>query len=353
MPIDRASAAERTRHDPPTPESSEANEAPRSQRARDEHALARSIEEMPHSRDYAAFIANVASFPVAQTANVAATLHAARDLEVQKRLDDVRDRFSGPYRVDGADVPAPPMFRMNVVARSAAIQRELDTIGKRIGVQPLPSKLGQGTPRDLVKLTQALIDAGRLPPPPGDVASRIRQMQWDYGIGVDCAGYCKEALAATSPRPLPLRGPGWESFRDLDGARRAAFAKVDVTEARPGDLITLDEVPPERFGHNVIVYSRAVADAARIQALGDQHGEKMKAFLATPGPHHVLEVDSSWGAGASGSPHGGFRRDTWLFDASTKTWGHFIPGTSPPYFDTSTVGPASFDKYHGTYRPRG
>jgi hypothetical protein len=351
MPITRTDGAERSRarHDDDLHLETRLSPALRADPSRarppaaGERALERSLDRVAPSRDYAAFIANVAG-----------AAGAARDAETQRRLDDLRDRFSGPYVVDGASVNAQPMFRMSA-ERSKKLQTDLYALGAKVGVQPFATMIGQGKPRDLVKLTQALIDAGRLPPPPGDVAARIRQMQWDYGIGVDCAGYCKEALAATrapGQRPLPLRAPGMESFRDLDGARRASFAKISITEARPGDLITLDEVPPERFGHNVMVYSRATADAARAKALAAEHGPRMAAFLASPGPHHVLEVDSSWGAGATGSPHGGYRRDTWLYDESTKTWGYFVPGTSPRYFDTSDVGPASLDKYHGTYRPR-
>ncbi|MBS2013002.1 MAG: hypothetical protein JST00_08955 [Deltaproteobacteria bacterium] len=300
--------------------------------------LARFVEDAPPSADYGAMLAEV-------TAAAAPT----RDQVVQGALDDLRDRFSGPYVVDGERVTAPPMFRMNH-PRPAAIERAVIQAATKAHVaNPLPTKWGQGTPADLVKLTQALIDMGRLPEGPGDVATRIRQMQWEHGLGVDCGGYCREALLATVKRPR-LNGPGNESFRDLDRARAGSFAKQPIAEIRPGDLITLDPIAPEVWGHNVVVYRHDVADDAAKRTLSALHGDDVRTFLASPGPHHVIEVDSSWGAGPTGADYGGFRRDTWMYDASTGTWGSFEPW-SPRRFVTSTEGPSG-DRYHGAYRAR-
>jgi len=302
---------------------------------------ARHLERMPQTSDYLAFLAAV---PAPASAN------AARDKAVQGKLDGVREAFSGPYVVDGAQVTARPMFRMNH-ARPAAKVAMVETCAARVGVPARPAIYGQPTPKQLVKITQALIDTGCLPKGPGDVATRIRQMQWDHGIGVDCAGYSKEAIAATAARRPELYAPGNESFRDLDGKRAGSFAKLSVADARPGDLITLDAIAPEVWGHNVVVYSRTTADASQKAVLGAKHGPELAAFLASAGPHHVLEVDSSWGAGSEGNPCGGFRRDTWIYDASTKTWGSFDPRTDPPRLELSSRGPSG-DAYHGTYRPR-
>lgn len=274
-----------------------------------------------------------------------------RDEAVRAKLDEVRTRFSGPYVVMGEVVSARPMFRMNH-ARPAETTRVVWEAARRSGVgNANPVIWGQGSPGELVKVTQALIDMGRLPPPPGDVASRVRKMQWDHGIGVDCAGYCKEALLATSPRVLPLRAPGMESFRDVDVVRARHFARTRIGDARPGDLITLDPLPPERYGHNVVVYSRTSLNDSERDRLATLHGAAMRSLLASPGPHHLFEVDSSWGAGAEGAEHGGYRRDTWLYDASTKTWGSFTPA-EPRVFVTSTRGPSG-DAFHGVYRPGG
>jgi len=298
----------------------------------------RAFERIATSTDYSAFVASIGA------------AGASRDAQVQAKLDGLRDRFSGPYTVMGQEVTARPMFRMSQ-PRSKEIIDTVDRAAHRAGVANAnPIRWGQGTPAQLVKVTQALIDMGRLPEGPGDLAARIRKMQWDHGIGVDCAGYCKEAILATSPKVVPLGLPGMESFRDLDGKRAHAFARVSIGDARPGDLVTLDPLPPETYGHNVMVYSRTVADDARRAALASAHGPSMAAFLASPGPHHVLEVDSSWGAGASGADHGGYRRDTWIYDASTKTWGWFSPEEPRP-FVTAAAGPSG-DRFHGAYRPR-
>ena len=172
-------------------------------------------------------------------------------------------------------------------------------------------------------------------------------MQWNYGIGVDCAGYSKQALLACSARAPTMYAPGMESFRDLDRVRSGSFAKQSIENTRPGDLITLDG-PAGGWGHNVVVYSHVTADDAKKASLPGSD-PTLHAFFATPGPHHVIEVDSSWGAGSDGAEEGGYRRDTWLYDVSTKTWGSFEPQSKR--FVTSTSGPAH-DGYHGTYRPR-
>ncbi len=264
----------------------------------------------------------------ARTDTVGAT-STARGPEA--RLDELRDDFSGPYTVEGSTITARPMFRMNGGANEASARThasELRRIAARIGVSPEMIRLGQGNPRDLVRVTQALIDQGHLPPPPGALDARIRRMQWTWGIGVDCAGYTYKAVVAASgasPRALGLRALGMESFRSLD--RNAAFVKIAPSSARPGDVITLDPLPPETVGHNVIVRSHT-----------------------TNGTRHVIEVDSSWGAGADGADYGGFRRDTWIFDASTRLWTWTDPHVSPPVARSSLLGPAG-ERFHGCYRP--
>lgn len=320
--------------------------------------LAAHVEQQPTSTEYLAFLSNIASAGAHAnvTAAAGATLatdEAGRDAAIQRKLDAVRDAFSGPYVVAGTTVSARPMFRMTTHEVPPAMAQAVDKLGARAGVRaPFESRVGQGRPQDLVKITQALIDDGRLPAGPGDLATRIRRMQWDHGIGVDCAGYSKQALAACSARAPKMRAAGSESFRDVDGGRDGSFAKLRLEKARPGDLITLDSSEPGGWGHNVVVYSHVTADAAKKATLcGLAHDASLAEFLSSPGPHHVFEVDSSWGAGTEGAECGGYRRDTWLYDASTKTWGSFEPGVTPLSFVTSEAGPAD-DVFHGAYRVR-
>jgi hypothetical protein len=313
-----------------------------------EHTLAHHVEQQRPSSDYLAFLSNVGASTSVATVNA----DADRDAAVQAKLDAVRDAFSGPYVVAGQQVCARPMFRMTTHAVSRETERAVDILGARAGVGGPPARCGQPTAKDLVKLTQALIDAGRLPPgDAADLEKRIRRMQWDHGIGVDCAGYSKQALLACSSKAPKTYAAGVESFRDLDTTRAGSYARVPLDKARPGDLITLDSTETGGWGHNVVVYSHVTADAAAKASLVKRGGEAMSDFLASPGPHHVIEVDSSWGAGTEGAECGGYRRDTWIYDASRKTWGSFEPGVSPSKLVTSDLGPSD-DKMHGVYRPR-
>lgn len=293
----------------------------------------RELPPPPDTPDRLAFFTGLGMHATTAVDAAGAVRPGDRDTVVGRRLDALRDRFAGPYVVDGATVTARPMFRMNEGAneRSAkAHAKELDVIAARARVNVVMVRLGQGSPRDLVKITQALIDAGKLPPPPGEVATRIRRMQWEWGIGVDCAGYTYQAAVAASgvgAGQLGLKPPGFEDFRAMgDPAKR--FAKIDPTLARPGDVMTLDPQPPEKVGHNVIVRSHT-----------------------TTGTLHVFEVDSSWGAGPDGADYGGFRRDTWTYDDATKLWTWTNNHVSPPTTEVSLDGPAG-ERFHGCYRPK-
>ena len=96
------------------------------------------------------------------------TLGNARDAAVQQRLDAFRDRFSGPYQVEGSQVTARPMFRMNTANSLNAKKMEahaavLSQICAKAGLAQAsgPVRFGRCTPEQLVKVTQALIDAGK------------------------------------------------------------------------------------------------------------------------------------------------------------------------------------------------
>ena len=98
--------------------------------------------------------------------------------------------------------------------------------------------------------------------------------------------------------------------------------------------MTLDAKPPETIGHNVIVRSAFTTDSY--------------PNMSGSGPYRVISVDSSWGAGANGQVTGGYRRDTWVYDESTKEWGFYRPGSND--FVISSDGPSDYDKFHGAYR---
>jgi hypothetical protein len=272
----------------------------------------------------------------------------------QRRIDGVRDRFSGPYTVDGQTVTARPMFRINIGHNTKQMEthaKELAKIASGKVANLRAVQMGCCRPEDLVKVTQALIDAGKLPPgPPSTLEDRIRDMQWEWGIGVDCAAYTRATLTAATGktgRELGLAPLGTESFVGLGG--NPHFKKVGIADVRPGDLITLRATGD--YGHNVIVHGHFVVNDAKKADLVQKMGPRAQNFLTGSGPFHAIEVDSSWGAGSTGEKCGGYRRDTWLYDESTKMWGYVDPHASPPAFKLSATGPAG-DDFHGAYRAR-
>jgi len=299
----------------------------------------------------------VTSFHASLRADPAAAAGVSRDERVGARIDAVRDAYAGPYVIDGASVGATPMFRIHPGFNHASMMRhaaEVDALGRRLGVSGPLLRMGQASPRAIVVMTQALVDAGRLPrEPAGDPALRIKRMQWEYGIGVDCAAYTRFALEAAlgvRGESLGLRPLGYEGFRGLDG--NACFARVPPHQVRPGDVVTLDPLPPEIFGHNVIVRSRRELDPAACVELARRHGRDAPELVAltTRGPLHAIEVDSSWGAGPSGADIGGYRRETWWFDEASRSWAHFDHAAGRVV--VSAVGPAREDRFHGAYRAR-
>ena len=94
-----------------------------------------------------------------------------------------------------------------------------------------------------------------------------------------------------------------------------------------------------------------IADARQKEKLRSLGGPSGSPFFLTPGPHYVIAVDSSWGAGRHGASYGGMRRDTWIYDESTKKWAWMDPHVSPPTFTVNDDGPSD-DRFHGAYRAR-
>jgi hypothetical protein len=346
---------------------------------RSDERLAQAIERMPLSADHAAFLAQLSARPAAatpsggraphgldtsRTALVSPTLGGARDAAMQQRLDAFRARFSGPYQVGGSPVNAQPMFRMNVpnaanAKTAAAHASELAQICAKAGIASAAgaASCGRASPEQLVHVTQALLDAGKLPRADAahvTLADRIRGMQWEWGIGVDCAGYTQQAAAeahgaAGAPFRQSLMG---DMFSGMLQDRR--FATVDIAHIRPGDVIHLASPKQGEVGHNVICFSHSTLDAAARATLlaSKTTGDEGKAFLRGAGPFHAFEVDSSWGAG-EGSMVGGFRRDTWLFDESTFTWASYPSGQRAlPLLPHPLTGPQD-ELFYGAFRPQG
>lgn len=284
---------------------------------------------------------------------------------IQGKLDEYRAMASGPYFAEGQTISAPPHFRMNGGRNQTAVKSHLEELDKICALarpRPVPTKRlemvvqGRGTATELVAVTQALIDAGKLPPgKPEDLSLRIHRLQWEWGLGFDCAGYTQEAF-------LHSRGGTRASFGLVDAlnepllglSKRAAFMDVGHTSARPGDIFALDPGAGDTVGHVVIVRTHEMLSSQEAGDLRLKSDQTMRSFLAG-GPIHRYEVDSSWGAGQGGD-WGGFRRDTWLYNESTHEWGfmqHFTDsrGVESTVFDRSKVGPCNHP-VNGVFRPK-
>ncbi|RYE86835.1 MAG: hypothetical protein EOO75_15250 [Myxococcales bacterium] len=248
------------------------------------------------------------------------------------RINQGYDRAFHRYEVNGERADVSPHFRMaggfnqkNVAAGMKALEGRL---GTKPGQVPLDVAgrvmAGRGTPADVGRVTQALIDAGKLPA--ADTAhptleSRIRQMMWDHGVGIDCAGYVQQTLAAAhgkTPAQLGLKDPLNEDLGALD--HNPNFQRRHVLDAAVGDVITLKDVSPSEPGHTVLVaehLERTGAEMVTYFKPGDPRAEPFLRSRALT----VLVVDSSWGAGEHGKAEGaGVNRQTWIHDRETGQW---------------------------------
>ena len=209
---------------------------------------------------------------------------------------------------------------------------------------------GRGTPEQVAQLTQALIDAGKLPPAlPGSkdtLVGRIHQMQWRYSIGFDCAGYTQQAVAAAAGKTRSDLFPN-----TLGGAISfARMQKVPVTSARAGDVLVFGPPVNENVGHKMAVFGQAVvsSEQAKAELAGMGAPSDVIDSFAQGGPLHCYQLDSSWGAGKDGDIHGGYRRETALYNESTGMWAYRRSGGT-----TVDVGALPFQHpIDGVYRPR-
>lgn len=317
--------------------------------------LQRAYAGLGDAPEYAAFLRNVGQEALRpeldRSERIEQKAVARADVEIRARLDAFRSTFAGPYVVDGKTVQARPMFRMNGGfndKQMASRYGELQAICARAHLPPAAAfncSMGRPTPEQLVKVTQALIDAGKLPPGTDDsLELRIRQMQWSWGIGVDCAGYTEQAARAARGAQAAPPSHG-DAFSGMKNDPR--MQKVDVADIRPGDVIHLDPPRGESVGHNVVVYDHEVAGYDDRVAIASR-GPDAADFVKGPGPFHILQVDSSWGAD-DGRDYGGMRRDTWIYDEGTKRWGTFAHGSGA--FRASERGPHG-EPYTGAFRPK-
>jgi len=292
-----------------------------------------------------------AGVPASDVANVDSAANPAP--AVQRGLDAFRAAATATYRLpDGTEVKVAAPFRMPAPqerelsaeqkkdpismryaaqeGRVAQHQPELTARASKLGIRQdalVALHFGRGTPEQVRALTQALLDAGKLPVgdgKPESAGTRVRQMMCDYGLGFDCAGYAQQAF-------LSARGltPAQAGFADavhegLFEPSSARFTRVSPENAGPGDLVVLGPPAREVSGHRAIVYDRRELTAAELQTL--RCTPEDRATLAA-GRVTVLEVDSSWGSNAQ-PDKGGVQRHTWLYDATSGQWGTIDTGNN-------------------------
>ncbi|HET6268384.1 MAG TPA: hypothetical protein VFG11_11750, partial [Acidobacteriota bacterium] len=217
---------------------------------------------------------------------------------------------------------------------------------------------GRPTAADIKMVTDALIKSGQF-----EVAQKahpglsdsetIRMMQWDHGVGIDCAGYVQEAfLAANGGTRADYRldpDPMNENLSSLKG--NPNFTQVKPENVKPGDLIILDPPKKNDVGHTVLVRDHHVASKNELKDLHDS------GHFAKPGDViHLYEVDASFGAGKTGDLNGGLQRKTWVYNETTGKWGQLAPYPSIPpsleMVESDRSGPYDHPM-NGIFHPKG
>jgi hypothetical protein len=253
------------------------------------------------------------------------------EAKFQRGIEQFREDACPTYRTPEGEVRVPAAFRMYPgysPQQAASVEKHrpaLVALGARVGLGEGAVenvRWGRGTPEQVRTLTQGLIDDGQLKPTGGTLEQRVRQMQFDYGIGFDCAGYSQQALLAGLG--LKRADLGLKPIRreNLDCDDRKYFEPVGRGDARAGDVLKLGAPAGESVGHRVIIANTGVltdSERQRLQTVAEARpGGDEKEVL---GWQHVrvYEVDSSWGA--SGNPNaGGVRRETLYVNEDTKKW---------------------------------
>lgn len=245
---------------------------------------------------------------------------------MQQRIDAFKESATMDLHTPEGNAKVAIPFWMNDPnvrpdAARRATKAELSTIALGAGLHPTELGhvlIGRGTPQQIKLVAQALIDAGKLPPPPPDeLNDRVRTMMCGYGVGLDCAGYSQQAFLASRGIPRSQTGLKDIDLEDLKGLTGKGFKRVPQSQMREGDLVILGPRPKEQTGHTLIVRSSRLATPEEAAAV---------AKLAEPGwkspdPSKLrrVELDSSYGNG--GKPEaGGVMRQIFWHDEANNVW---------------------------------
>ena len=232
------------------------------------------------------------------------------------------------------------VFFANIEKNIHAHTPELKAVAAKVGIsgnRVAAVQVGRGTPDEVRRLTQGLIDAGKLPPPADTKdtpEARVQRLMFEHGIGFDCAGYVQQAFTAAHGITRAQAGftPNVVDEGLFDPSAKGPFRKVAPEQAQAGDIIVLKPPAGETFGHRLLVFSR---HDLRPEEQGHYKGIEAKdQERIESGRISIFEVDSSYGAG--GNPGvGGVQRQKWIYDAKSDTWGRFAADDKTFRFTTS------------------
>jgi hypothetical protein len=257
-------------------------------------------------------------------------------LAIQSRLDAFRAAATPIYHTPEGDVKVAAPFRLQggYPAHEAAVvqstQATLRAVAKSIGMsdgEVTVIKAGRATPAQVQRLTQGLIDAGRLPPPAGTVTleARVRQMMSDHGVGLDCAGYARQAFVAAHPGASGVR---WRApvNEDLSGLAARGLVNLSMSDAQTGDLVVLKAPTAREYGHTLIVYDARPATTADLELLQTITAiDPVVASIAKSPLLRAIVVDASWGSYGDAT-RGGVQQRTWFEDPVSGRWLSIEPG---------------------------
>jgi hypothetical protein len=251
-------------------------------------------------------------------------------LAIQRRLDAFMAAATPTYHTPEGDAQVATPFRIRggFPANEGSVVQSSDTrlrdAAKSVGLttgEVTFIQTGRATPKQVQRLTQGLIDMGHLASGGDGVAldARIRRMMFEHGIGMDCAGYVRQAFIASHPdaSSAQWRAPANEN---LSGLTSRGFVRLRMADAQPGDIIVLKPPTSSDYGHTLIVRDVRTAtdgDRARLQGVTDLTSGEL-AISSSP-RLRVFELDSSWGSGGQANA-GGVQRMTWCEDQVSGQW---------------------------------
>jgi hypothetical protein len=302
-----------------------------------------------------------------------------KSLVMEGRIDAYKESFNSTYEVNGKQVKAQPHFRIGDTGSgatgasgrpgrhsSAAVKEDLSKLIQKNDKAHWNDRMkyavhmvayGRGSAQDIQMVTQSLIRSGEFDKAkkahPGlSDSDTIRMMQWDNGVGVDCAGYVQQAFLGVHGGSREKYGLkpriGDENLMSLKNNPR--FQQVKPTDVKPGDLIALN--PPSRndVGHTILISNHH--EMGKLER--DVLYKNMGSFASPTDKVHIYSGDASWSGGTDGKLSGGVQRRIILYNETTGKWADVTPAAGGGY----DVEPSSADgpynhPMNGIYRPKG